>query len=74
MSKAAKRDGVGGDGERGEVLLSELDELRVVDTTGTDENHAVSSVVGLDVRREVIAFDGEDVLLGTEDGATKGLA
>ena len=73
VGEAAEGNGVGGDGELCEVLLGMLDELLVVDTASADKNHAVSSVVGLDVGREVIAFNGEDVLLGAEDGATKGL-
>ena len=60
-------------GEAAEVLLGEADELLVRDTTGTNKDHAVSSVVGLDVVNQVVAGDGLDVLLGAEDGATKGL-
>lgn len=46
-----ERDGVGGDGEGGEVRLGELDELGVRDAACPDEHHAVSSVVRLDVVR-----------------------
>lgn len=60
-------------GEATEVLLSESHELLVGDTTGTNEDHAVSSVVGLDVVDQVVTGDGLDVLLGAEDGATEGL-
>ena len=60
-------------GETAEVLLSEADELLVGDTTGTNKDHAVSSVVGLDVVGQVLAGDGLDVLLRAEDGATEGL-
>ena len=69
----------GGSGSRGlagegtEVLLGEANELLVGDATGTDENHAVSGVVGLDVLGQVVPGDGLDVLLGAEDGAAKGL-
>jgi hypothetical protein len=45
----------------------------VGNTTGANEDHAVGGVVGLDVVGEVITADGLDVLLGAEDGATKGL-
>jgi hypothetical protein len=55
------------------VLLSQADELLVGDTTSTNKDHAVSSVVGLDVVGQVLAGDGLDVLLGAEDGATEGL-
>lgn len=74
VGQAPEGDGGGRDGERGEVLLGELDELCVLDAAGSDENHAVGGVVGLDVRGEVVPLDGEDVRLGTEDGATEGLA
>ena len=60
-------------GEAAEVLLGEADKLLVRNTTGTNKDHAVSSVVGLDVVNQVVAGDGLDVLLGAEDGATKGL-
>lgn len=63
----------GGHGDVAEVLLGELDELLVRNTTRADEDHAVSGIVGLDVVGQVIAADGLDVLLGAEDGATKGL-
>lgn len=61
-------------GEATEVLLSEADELVVGDTTGTNEDHTVSGVVGLDVVNQVVPGDGLDVLLGAEDGTTEGLA
>lgn len=60
-------------GHVGEVLLGELDELLVGNSTGTNENHAVGSVVGLDVVGQVVAGDGLDVLLGSEDGAAERL-
>ena len=55
-----------------EVLLSQLDQFVVVNTTSTDKDHAVSGVVGLDVVGEVITGQGLDVLLGSQDGATEG--
>lgn len=61
-------------GEATEVLLGEADELLVGDTTSTNQDHTVSGVVGLDVVGQVLPGDGLDVLLGAEDGATKGLA
>lgn len=57
-----------------EVLLSKLDELLMRNTSGTNENHAVSPVVGVDVVNEVGTLDGEDVLLWPEDCAAEGLA
>lgn len=70
-------EGGGGRGlvrEAAEVLLSKADELLVGNTTSTNQNHAVSGVVGLDVVSQVVPGDGLDVLLGAENGATKGLA
>jgi hypothetical protein len=74
LSGESESSGGGGlAGEGTEVLLSQLNELLVGDATSTDQNHAVSGVVGLDVVGQVIPGDSLDVLLGTEDGATKGL-
>lgn len=61
-------------GEATEVLLGEANELLVGDATSTDQNHTVSGVVGLNVVGQVLPADGLDVLLGAEDGTTKGLA
>jgi hypothetical protein len=69
----AELDRVGGGREGTEVGLGELDEGGVLDTSGSDENHAVGGVVLLDVGGEVVAGDGKDVLLGAEDGAAEGL-
>jgi len=46
----------------------------VWDTAGTDEDHAVSGVVGLDVVDEVLSLDALDVLGGAEDGAAEWLS
>ena len=61
-------------GERGKVLLGEVDELLVGNATGTNEHHAVGGVVGLDVVLQVGALDALDVLLGAEDGASERLS
>lgn len=55
------------------MLLGKVNELLVGDATGTDKDHAVSSVVGLDVVGQLGAGDVADVLLGAEDGAAQGL-
>jgi len=60
-------------GKTSEVLLSELNKLLVGDTTGTNKNHAVSSVVVLDVVGKLGSGDVADVLFGAKDGAAKGL-
>lgn len=60
-------------GERGKVLLGKVNELLVGDATSTNEHHAVSSVVGLDVVLQVGALDALDVLLGAENSASEGL-
>ena len=41
--------------------------------TGSNQDHTIRSVVGLDVIGEVIAFDGENVGLWSKNGSTKGL-
>lgn len=40
----------------------------------TNKDHAVGGVVGLDVALEIGALNALDVLLGSEDGAAKGLS
>lgn len=60
-------------GKAGEVLLGKLNQLLVGNATSGSENHAVGSVVVLDVVGELSAGDLLDVLAGTEDGAAKGL-
>jgi len=60
-------------GETGEVLLGQLDELLVGDATSADENHAVGSVVALDVVDQLGAGDVADVLARAQDGAAQGL-
>lgn len=72
-SKGKGSGGGGLAGETTEVLLGQSDELLVGNATGTDQDHAISSVVGLDVVGQVVPGDGLDVLLGAEDGAAKGL-
>lgn len=61
-------------GETREVLLGKVDELLVGDATGADEDHALGSVVVLDVVGELSAGDVADVLAGAEDGAAQRLA
>jgi hypothetical protein len=60
--------------EAGEVLLGQLDELLVGDSSSTDKDHAVSLVVGRDVVLKVLLLDRQDVLPGAKDGAAEGLA
>jgi hypothetical protein len=60
-------------GEVAKVLLGELNELLVWDSSGTDKDHAISLVVLGDVLREVVLLDGENVLLWTKDGAAESL-
>lgn len=71
--RLAELDGALADGEAAKVLLGELNKRLVLDTTSTNKDHAVSGVVGLDVLGKVLTLDGEDVLLGAEDGAAEGL-
>jgi hypothetical protein len=74
LSALAERDGVGRLGQRSKVLGSELAEFLVVDGTGTNEDHSVGSVVGVDVRLQVTLRDRVDVVLGSENGLTQRLA
>jgi hypothetical protein len=60
--------------EAGEVLLGQLDELLVGDSSSTDKDHAVSLVVGRNVVLKILLLDRQDVLSGTKDGAAEGLA
>lgn len=60
-------------GEAAKVLFGELDELIVGDTTASNENHAISGVVGLDVVNQLVALDALDVLLGSQDGTAESL-
>ena len=55
------------------MLLGELNQLSVWNTTGTNQDHTVSSVVGLDVAVQVVPGDGLNVLLGSEDSAAERL-
>ena len=57
-----------------EVLVGHLDELLVRDTTSTDQDHTIGSVVVLDVVHELGSGDITDVLAGTEDGSSERLA
>lgn len=60
-------------GKAGEVLLGKLNQLLVGNATGSSENHAVGSVVVLDVVGELGAGNVTDVLAGSKDGAAKRL-
>lgn len=60
-------------GEAGEVLLGEANQLLVGNATGTNKDHAVGSVVALDVVGQLGSGDVADVLAGTKDGAAKAL-
>lgn len=61
-------------GQSSEVLFGEFNKLLVGNATSTNEHHAVSGVVGLDVVFQVLALDGLDVLLGAKNGTSEGLA
>lgn len=61
-------------GDASKVLLGKLNELLVGDTTRTDENHALGSIVVLDVVYEFGAANVTDVLARAENSTSKGLA
>lgn len=66
--------GLGGlAGQVGEVLVGKLDELLVGDTTSSGEDHAVGSVVLLDVVDKFGAGNVADVLTGAQDGTAERL-
>jgi hypothetical protein len=67
-------EGVVGRGELGQVLLGKLDELVVVDRSGSGEDHLVGVQVLGSVLKEVLSGDGLDVLVGSEDVVSEGLA
>lgn len=60
-------------GETREVLLGQLNQLLVGDTTSANEDHAVGSVVVLDVAGELGSGDIADVLARAKDGSAQGL-
>src|ERR1700684_4272246 len=43
------------------------------DSPSTDEDHTVGGIVRLNIRRQVILFNGQDICFGAEDGSTKRL-
>lgn len=56
-------------GDLGKVFLCELDKLLMGDSTGTDKDHTVSCVVGLNVLDEVVTGNALNVLFRSKDGA-----
>lgn len=56
------------------VLLGEVDKLLVGNTASSHENHAVGSVISLDVVLQVGTLKALDVLLGAEDCPSERLA
>jgi hypothetical protein len=60
-------------GQTREMLLSQLNESLVRNTTGGSEDHAVSSVVVLDVVGQLGSRDVTDVLAGTKNGSSESL-
>src|SRR6266567_4472459 len=74
IGKATKRYGVRGDREGREVFFGEFYKLLVVNTTCTNQDHTISGVVGLDIIREIITLDGQNVCFGAENCPAKGLA
>jgi hypothetical protein len=73
VRKTTKRNGVRGDREGRKMFFGEFHELLVVNTACADQDHAIRSVVGFDVIREVVTLDGQDVCLGAENRPTKRL-
>lgn len=59
--------------EGAKLLFSQFYELVVGNATSTDEDHAVSRVVCLDIINQVLALDSLDILLGAQDGSSQWL-
>src|ERR1700685_4100321 len=55
------------------MFPSEFNQLLVLNPTGANENHTVSCVIRLDVRRQVIPFDGQNVGFRSEYGSAERL-
>ena len=53
------------------VLLSELTEFSMVDSTSAGKHHAGSLVVGLNIVDQVVPGDRLDILGGAQDGSAK---
>ncbi len=54
-----------------EMLLGEVSELLVVNSSGTGNDKSVGGVVGVDVRLQIAASEVLDVLVRAEDGASQ---
>lgn len=54
------------------VLIGQLAEILVVDSTGAGEDHAGSLVVSFDVVHKVVPCDALDVFGGAQDSAAQG--
>jgi hypothetical protein len=74
VSLAAQRDRVGRDGEGSKVLFGEFDEGIVLDSTCSDENHPVRSVVFGNVPCQVVSANRVDVLFRAENGVSERLS
>lgn len=61
-------------GKVSEVLFGKFNELLVWDTTSTNKNHTVSSVVGLDIVDKLFTLNAGNVLLWSKDSSAKRLA
>ncbi len=57
MGCTAEWDQVHGDGECSKGLFGSLDKFTMIDPTGANGDHVVGSIVGLDIRGEVVTLD-----------------
>jgi hypothetical protein len=60
-------------GEASEMLFGELDQVVVRYTPGADQYHTISSIVCLDVTKQVFSLNASDVLFGSKNCSAKGL-
>lgn len=55
------------------MFLGQRNELLVIDGTGSDQDHTICSVVGLDVVGEIVTFDRENIGFRAKDGSAERL-
>ena len=65
-----KQNQIGGNREGINVCFGKSDEFIMVDTTYTYKHHVISSIVCLNIVRQVITFDGHNVSVWSKNHAT----
>ena len=70
VSKITKQNQIGGNREGRNVCFGKSDEFIMIDTTCTYKHHVISSIVYLNIVRQVITFDGHNVSFLSKNHAT----